>query len=142
MSKHYADASWQGNLIKGSGSYTLRTSGYNGKLSFSSRFEDNKENSSPEELIGAAHASCFSMALAHALDQQGFKVQKIETSAEVTLSKSDAGFSISEVLLKTSVNAEDIDHDKFHEIANEAKNTCPVSRALTGTSVKLEAELA
>ena len=71
MSKHYANASWEGNLIKGRGKYTLKTSGYEGNLRFSSRFEDDKTASSPEELIGAALASCYSMALAHALDQAG-----------------------------------------------------------------------
>ncbi|MEQ8547582.1 MAG: hypothetical protein RIC03_06710 [Cyclobacteriaceae bacterium] len=67
MSKHFAQASWEGNLPQGKGHYTLKTSGFKGQLSFSSRFEDNREASSPEELIAAAHASCFSMALSHAL---------------------------------------------------------------------------
>jgi osmotically inducible protein OsmC len=85
MSKHYANANWDGNLLKGSGKYTLKTSGYVGNLKFSSRFEDDKSASSPEELIGAALASCYSMALAHALDQAGNPSDKIETAAEVTI---------------------------------------------------------
>ncbi len=142
MSKHYASAQWEGNLIKGNGKYTLKTSGYQGSLSFPSRFEDDKSASSPEELIGAAHASCFSMAFSHALDQAGFKPEKIETSAEVTLLKKEAGFKITTILLKTKASVKDIDKDKFMQIAEEAKKNCPVSQALTGADIKLEAILA
>ncbi len=141
MSKHFAFAYWEGNLPKGNGKYTLKTSGYEGSLKFSSRFEDDKSASSPEELIGAAHASCFSMALAHALDQAGFSPEKIETAAEVTLSKVEGGFKISGVLLKTKGKVDGIDKEKFLEIAGQAKKGCPVSKALTGTEISLEAEL-
>jgi osmotically inducible protein OsmC len=141
MSKHYANAKWEGNLVKGKGQYTLKTNGAQGNLSFSSRFEDDKSASSPEELIGAALASCFSMALSHALDKAGFKPEKVETSAEVTLGKSDAGFSISDILLKTKGKVGGVDKAKFLEIAEEAKKGCPVSRALTGTKISLEAQL-
>ncbi len=141
MSKHYANANWEGNLVKGKGKYTLKTSGYEGKLSFSSRFEDDKTASSPEELIGAALASCYSMALAHALDQSGNPSEKIETSAEVSLVKAADGFSISEILLKTKAKVKTMDKNKFIEIAENTKKGCPVSKALTGTVIKLEAEL-
>jgi len=141
MSKHYASAYWEGNLPKGNGSYILKTSNHVGSLKFSTRFEDDKSASSPEELIGAAHASCFSMALSHALDQGGYTPIKVDTDAEVTLSKTDGGFAITEILLKTKANVNNIDNDKFQEIANGAKEGCPVSKALTGTSIKLEAEL-
>jgi lipoyl-dependent peroxiredoxin len=141
MSKHFANAVWEGNLLKGSGVFTLKTSGYKGKLSFPSRFEDNKEASSPEELIGAAHASCFSMAFAHALDQAGFKPENVKTEAEVTLAKIPEGFSITEILLKTKVKVAGIDKEKFLEVASGAKEGCPVSRALKGINIKLEAEM-
>lgn len=141
MSKHYANANWEGNLTKGKGKYTLKTSGYEGNLNFSSRFEDDKSASSPEELIGAALASCYSMALAHALDQAGNTPEKIETSAEVTLSKSPEGFSISEILLRTKGKVSGITKEKFREAAEKTKSGCPVSRALTGTNIRLEAEL-
>lgn len=141
MSKHYANARWQGNLVNGKGTYTLKTSGYEGSMSFSSRFEDNKQASSPEELIGAAHASCFSMALAHALDQKGYKPEEIETAAEVTLAKTGDSFSINEILLKTKVTVSDIEKEKFEEIAKDAKENCPVSKALKGVNIKLEAHL-
>lgn len=141
MSKHFANAYWDGNLVKGNGKYTLKTSGFVGSLNFSSRFEDSKEASSPEELIGAALSSCFSMALAHALDQAGFKPEKVETAAEVTLTKGEAGFSITDILLKTKAKAGGVENSKFQEIAQQTKKGCPVSRALTGTNIRLEAEL-
>lgn len=142
MSKHNANASWEGNLVQGKGKYTLKTSGYEGNVRFTTRFEDDKSASSPEELIGAALASCFSMALAHALDQAGHKPGKIDTSATVTLAKGAEGFSISEILLITKGSAESIDQNKFLEIAGKTKTSCPVSRALTGTKIVLEATLA
>jgi osmotically inducible protein OsmC len=141
MSKHYANANWDGNLVKGKGKYTLKTSGYEGNLSFSSRFEDDKTASSPEELIAAALASCYSMALANALDKAGSPSEKVETSAEVSLGKSTDGFAISEILLKTRAKVKSIDKKKFLEIAEATKKGCPVSKALTGTSIKLEAEI-
>lgn len=141
MSKHYANAHWDGNLLKGSGKYTLKTSGYVGSLKFISRFEDDKTASSPEELIGAALASCYSMALAHALDQAGSPSDKIETSAEVTIAKVGDGFSITEILLKTTGKVKGIEKNKFQEIALKTKSGCPVSKALTGTTIKLEAVL-
>ncbi len=139
MSKHYANAYWEGNLPKGNGKYTLKTSGHVGSLKFTTRFEDDKSASSPEELIGAAHASCFSMAFSHALDQGGFTPEKIETEAEVTLGKIEGGFAITGILLKTRVKVSDIADDKFNEIANAAKENCPVSKALTGVKIELEA---
>ena len=141
MSKHYAHARWEGNLTEGKGKYTLKSSGYEGKLTFSSRFEDNKEASSPEELIGAAHASCLSMAFAHALSQAGYKPEKIETDAEITLAKAGDSFAITEILLKTTGRVSGIDEKKFGEIAGDAKENCPVSRALKAVNVKLEAKL-
>jgi osmotically inducible protein OsmC len=141
MSKHYANANWDGNLLKGSGKYTLKTSGYVGSLKFSSRFEDDKTASSPEELIGAALASCYSMALAHALDQAGSPSEKIETSAEVTIAKVGDGFTITEILLKTTGKVKGIENAKFQDIALKTKSGCPVSKALTGTTIKVEAVL-
>jgi lipoyl-dependent peroxiredoxin len=141
MSKHFASASWNKTLVQGNGNFRLHTSGYEGGLTFSSRFEDNKDASSPEELIGAAHASCFSMAFAHALDKAGFKPEKIETEAVVTLAKTGDAFSITEILLKTRGNVPAIHKDKFEEIAKDAKENCPVSRALKSINIVLQAEL-
>lgn len=141
MSKHYANASWEGNLLKGNGKYNLPASKYEGSVKYTTRFEDDRSASSPEELIGAALASCFSMALAHALDQAGHKPEKVETSAEVTLEKTDNGFAITDILLKTAGEVQGIDEKKFNEIAEKTKTGCPVSKALTGTKIRLEAEL-
>ncbi|HEX2970503.1 MAG TPA: OsmC family peroxiredoxin [Bacteroidales bacterium] len=141
MSKHYANAFWEGNLSGGNGKYTLQSSHYEGTLSFSSRFEDDKSASSPEELIGAALASCYSMALAHELDQFGHKPEKIETSASVTLEKTSNGFGITDILLKTRGTVQGVDEKTFKEAAEKTKTGCPVSKALTGTNIRLEAEL-
>ncbi len=141
MNKFYANAIWEDNLAKGKGVYTLKSSGYKGEYSFSSRFGDNKKLSSPEELIGAAQASCFSMAFSHTLDQSGYKPEKIETEVEVTLLKTNNGFYISEILLKTKGKVAGIDKDKFVEVAKIAKETCPVSKALKATNIVLEAQL-
>jgi osmotically inducible protein OsmC len=141
MSKHHANAVWTGNLKEGNGKYKLSTNGYEGSIKFSSRFEDDKSASSPEELIGAALASCYSMALAHALDQQGFKPERIDTSAEVTLSNTGGGFSITEILLKTNGKVTGVEKEKFLEIAEKTKSECPVSRALKATNIRLEAQM-
>ncbi|MFO8021466.1 MAG: OsmC family peroxiredoxin [Perlabentimonas sp.] len=141
MSKHYAHARWMGNLPEGKGKYILKTSGYEGDLTFSSRFEDSKDASSPEELIGAAHASCFSMAFANALSQAGYKPEKIETDAVVTLAKAADGFTITEILLNTTGKVSGINKQKFEEIASDAKENCPVSKALKAVNIKLEAML-
>jgi lipoyl-dependent peroxiredoxin len=141
MSTHYASAIWHGNLVKGNGKFKLKTSGYEGAYRFTSRFEDDKSSSSPEELIGAAHASCFSMAFSHALDQSGFTPEMIETVAEVTLAKVGDGFGITEILLKAKGKVPGIGKEKFLEIANDAKENCPVSKALKVPVIKLVAEL-
>ncbi len=141
MSKHYANALWEGNLLKGNGKYTLPTSKYEGTVKYATRFEDDKSASSPEELIGAALASCYSMALANALDQAGHKPVRIETSAAVTLEKTDNGFAITDILLKTEGNVQGVNDEKFREIAENTKTGCPVSKALKGTNIRLEANL-
>lgn len=141
MSKHYANANWEGNLKDGKGKYTLKASGYQGGVTANSRFGDDRTASSPEELIGAALASCFSMALAHDLDSSGFTPQKVETSAEVQIAKTDSGFGITEILLRSIGRVKGIEKEKFLEIAEKTKSSCPVSKALTGTNIKLEAQL-
>lgn len=141
MSKHFSNATWEGSLVEGKGEYNLKTSGFKGRLTFSSRFEENREASSPEELIAAAHASCFSMALAHALSQKGYKPEKIDTDAELILAKAGDSFTISEITLKTSGKVADISAQEFEEEAKDAKVNCPVSKALSAVNIKLEANL-
>lgn len=124
-----SSATWEGDLRSGEGNMALGSGAWEGPFSFASRFEDGEE-SNPEELIGAAHAGCFSMAFANELDDAGFDPQSVSTDAEVHLEQVDGGFGITKVALTTEVEVPDIDADIFEEIATDAKENCPVSKAL------------
>ena len=114
---------------------------YDGPYSFSSRFEDGT-GTNPEELIAAAHAGCFSMALSGALGRAGHDPDSVSTTAAVHIEKGDTGFSITRVHLTTQAVVPGIEQAQFEEIANEAKAGCPVSRALAGVEITLDATLA
>lgn len=133
-----AHAQWNGNLLKGKG--TMKMAAWEGPYSFSSRFEEGA-GTNPEELIAAAHAGCFSMALAHELAQAGYDPQTVSTTAKVTVEKVDGGFGITRSHLETEVTVPGIDNDAFQKIAQAAKAGCPVSRALAGVEITLEARL-
>jgi lipoyl-dependent peroxiredoxin len=135
-----ATAEWKGDLKGGSGELSSPTGAVSGAYSFSSRFEEG-EGTNPEELIAAAHAGCFSMALSNALAQHGHAPESVKTEARVHLEKGDAGFSIARIVLKTEARVADIDEDHFREHAEEAKKGCPVSRALQAVDIELEARL-
>jgi lipoyl-dependent peroxiredoxin len=135
-----ATAEWKGDLKGGSGELSSPTGAVSGAYSFSSRFEEG-EGTNPEELIAAAHAGCFSMALSNALAQHGHAPESVKTEARVHLEKSDAGFSITRIVLKTEARVADIDEDHLREHAEEAKKGCPVSRALQAVEIELEARL-
>lgn len=141
MSTHYASARWQGNLPEGQGTIRIDEIGFSKPYSFPSRFED-KQGLSPEQLIGAAHAGCFSMAFAHALSEEGYEPESISTEAEVELAKAGGGFEISTVKLKTKCSVKDISQEKYQAIAGQASKNCPVSKALKGVDIQLEAQLA
>jgi osmotically inducible protein OsmC len=141
MAIRTAKAQWDGNLQQGRGSMSFGSGAWTGQYSFASRFEEGT-GTNPEELIGAAHAGCFSMAFANALAKQGFEPKRVSTTANVHLTKGDAGFSISTVELRTDAEVPGIDDAKFQQIAEEAKKGCPVSKALAGTQIKLDAKLA
>ena len=139
--KRTGSAVWLGNLKQGTGS--LSTAGgalHDTPYSFGSRFE-NGAGTNPEELIAAAHAGCFSMAFAAALGKNGFNPKRVNTTANVHLTKGDAGFSINLIELQTEASVPGIDEAKFQEIAETAKKTCPVSKALAGPEIKLQAKL-
>ncbi len=104
---------------------------YSGPFSFMSRFEEGK-GTNPEELIGAAHAGCYSMFLSALISNEGFSSQKIETTASVTLGNDDKGPIISKILLECSVSCKGLDSKKFNELAQAAKEGCPVSRLYSG----------
>ena len=133
-------AVWNGNLVDGNGKVVVGNGSYEGAYSFSSRFEEG-EGTNPEELIGAAHAGCYSMELAHELHQAKFSPQRIETQANVHLIKSEKGFDISEIELITKAKVSGISEKDFKDIAKSAKKNCPVSRALTGVKINLQATL-
>ena len=135
-----ARAVWQGGLKDGKGTVGLGSGAFNGSYSFSTRFEEEK-GTNPEELIGAAHAGCFSMALSGILGRAGFSPKKIETNAKVHIEKVGEGFKITKVMLDTVAEIPKIDEATFREHAETAKKGCPVSQALTGTEIVLEAKL-
>jgi lipoyl-dependent peroxiredoxin len=141
MPKRTAEAKWNGQLKDGKGSMKFGSGAFEGAYSFSSRFEEGT-GTNPEELIGAAHAGCFSMAFSAELGKAGFNPKSVETKATVHLTKSDAGFTISKIDLDCVAHVPDIDNAKFQEIAEGAKKGCPVSRALGGVEIALNAKLA
>ncbi len=136
-----ANAEWKGDLTSGTGTLSTESGAVQGRYSFSSRFEEG-EGTNPEELIGAAHAGCFSMALAAGLSRSGHTPDSVETEASVHLTKGDAGFSITRIDLNTVVHVEGIDDATFQEHAEAAKKGCPVSGALSAIEIRLEARLA
>ena len=135
-----AKAQWQGDLPKGKGAVELGSGAFSGAYSFGSRFEDGP-GTNPEELIGAAHAGCFSMALANALGQQGFTPTSVHTEAKVGLEKGDEGFAITTITLVTEAVVPEVTQETFAEVAEQAKQGCPVSKALAGVKIGLQATL-
>ena len=140
MAVRSASAQWDGTLQQGRGVMSLGSGAFQGAYSFASRFEDGT-GTNPEELLGAAHAGCFSMALTAALGRGGFNPQSVHTDARVHLEKQPEGFAITRVELVTEAHVPGIDPAKFQEIAEGAKKGCPVSKALAGTQITLEARL-
>lgn len=135
-----AEAEWKGNLSRGSGQMKLGSGAFEGSFSFPSRFEDGP-GTNPEELIGAAHAGCFSMALSHMLSEAGHIPDVVHTKTKVHIDKVDEGFKITTIELQTEAKVPGINEEAFREKAEAAKEGCPVSQALTGTDIKLEAKL-
>jgi osmotically inducible protein OsmC len=124
-----ADAEWKGDLKQGSGVMKLSSGAYEGAYSFKSRFESGT-GTNPEELIAAAHAGCFSMALSNNLAQAGHTPEHVHTTAKVHFERDDKGPLIKQIDLVTEVKAPGLDQAKLQEIAEKAKAGCPVSRAL------------
>lgn len=141
MAERTAKATWNGTLTDGEGTMALGSGAFEGKFSFATRMGD-EPGTNPEELIGAALAGCYTMALNATLGKEGFTINGITTNAKVHFGKDDAGFAISKIDLVTEAKVQGIDDAKFQEIAAKVKTTCPVSRALTGTEIVLNASLA
>ncbi len=136
MPKRKAEATWNGDLKNGKGKLSFGSGAYEGAYTFKSRFEEGT-GTNPEELIGAAHAGCFSMALSADLAKAGYSPESVTTHSEVSLEDG----SITTILLKADAHVPDIDEDSFQEIAEGAKKNCPVSKALAGVDIKLDASL-
>ena len=134
-----AEAEWKGNLIEGQGHMKMGTA-YDGPYTFRTRMEDGARPN-PEELIAAAHAGCFSMALSAGLGKAGFNPKRIHTKASVHFEKVGDGFAITHIDLTTEAEVPGIDNAKFQEMADGAKKGCPVSKALAGTTINLKATL-
>jgi lipoyl-dependent peroxiredoxin len=141
MPARTANARWEGGLKDGKGNMRLGGGAFEGQYSFSSRFEDGV-GTNPEELIAAAHAGCFSMALSAGLERAGHSPNSVETTAQVHLSPADGGFRISRIDLTTSADVPGIDADAFQQAAQAAKEGCPVSKALAAVEITLDASLA
>ncbi len=140
MPTRNANAVWEGNLKEGNGRVKLGSGAFEGKYSFATRFES-APGTNPEELIAAAHAGCFSMALAAGLGKAGFNPQRVATTAKVTLDKVGEGFKITKIVLETEAAIPNIDDKTFQEHASKAKAGCPVSQALAATPIDLNAKL-
>jgi lipoyl-dependent peroxiredoxin len=132
---------WKGDLKTGSGTLGAESGTLEGvAYGFASRFESGK-GTNPEELLGAAHAACYSMALAAAISDAGFKVTSIRTEDSVHLDKHEAGFSITRIDVSTEASVEGIDEGEFQKLAEDTKKSCPVSQALSSVYITLSAKL-
>ena len=141
MTVRKADAIWKGSLREGAGELALESGAFRGPYTFKSRFEHGKETN-PEELLGAAHAGCFTMALTAALGREKVLPTDIHTTAAVHLEQVAGGFSITRIQLKTRAKVPGVTAERFAALAADAKQNCPVSRALAGVEITLDAALA
>lgn len=135
-----ANAQWSGSLKEGKGTMKSQSGVLNSNFSFSSRFEDG-QGTNPEELLAAAHAGCYSMAFSAMLGEHGYTVEHIKTKDKVHLVQDEGGFKISKIDIITSARVPDIDEVYFRKYAEETKDNCPVSIALSGVEFTLNATL-
>ena len=140
MAVREAKATWEGKLMDGKGTVEVESGLFQGSYSFQTRFGEER-GTNPEELLGAAHAACYSMALSSMLEKSGFEPVSISTEASVYIDKVGDGFKITKILLETSGDVPGIDEKTFLKYALEAKIGCPVSQALAATPIELEATL-
>jgi lipoyl-dependent peroxiredoxin len=141
MPRRTAEARWDGSLQEGKGTMRMASGAYEGPYSFQSRFEEG-DGTNPEELIAAAHAGCFSMALSAELGRAGHSAESVETTATVHLDKVEGGFAIKRIELDTQARVPGIEDSEFQEVAEGAKKGCPVSQALAAVeSIELRASL-
>jgi lipoyl-dependent peroxiredoxin len=141
MPTRTSTAEWSGNLARGSGTMALGSGAFEGSYSFASRFESG-DGTNPEELIAAAHAGCFSMALAAVLSADDHVPDSVRTTAEVTIETVEGNPTITRSELSTEVKVDGLDEAEFEKYADQAKDGCAVSRALGAIEIRLEAKLA
>lgn len=134
------EAEWKGGVPEGSGSVSVQSGAFKGSYGFKSRMEDGP-GTNPEELIGAAHAACYSMALSLALAQAGHVPKSVHTTSKVHLEKRDDGYMIPLIELVTEGDVPGIDNEEFQKLANATKTGCPVSKALAAVEMTLSAKL-
>lgn len=140
MAVRTAEARWSGTLKEGNGHLKLGSGAYEGQYNFNSRFEEGT-GTNPEELLGAAHAGCFSMALNAGLERAGFTANYVQTSAKVHLTRGDDGLAISKIDLTTEAEVPGIDDAKFQEFVQDTLKNCIVSRALSAVEMTVSATL-
>ncbi|RDV10759.1 OsmC family peroxiredoxin [Pontibacter diazotrophicus] len=130
MKKHKAEARWNKGLKDGNGEVKTGNGAVQAKYTYASRFGDSNSGTSPEELIGAAHAGCFSMFLSALMGNENLSPEYVETKANVYLGEKDGGPLIEKIELTTEARVDGLDNDKFQELVQKAKDGCPVSKAL------------
>ena len=140
MPTRTAEADWNGSLLEGKGKLSLGSKAFSGAYDWKGRSGDGA-GTNPEELIAAAHAGCFSMALSHQLAQAGHPPTRVHTTAKVNFEKQAEGFAITRIDLSTEAQVPGIDDAQFQKFANGAKEGCPVSKALKATPIHLTARL-
>lgn len=140
MPTRQAHATWEGDLPTGQGRMTLGSGAYEGAYSFQTRMGD-EPGTNPEELIGAALAGCFSMALSLGLSQAGATVRRIQTDARIHFEQQEGHWTITHIDLRTEAEVTGVDQAAFQAIAEDTKVNCPVSRALAATEIRLDARL-
>ena len=140
VSRH-AEASWQGTVPDGGGQIALGSGAFQGAFTLRNRVEDEVKGTNPEELIAAAEAGCFAMSLANLLEEAGSPPQDLQTTARVRLEQQAEGFRITRIAISTVGDVPGFDAQRFIELAEQAKSTCPVSLALAGTEIVVEARL-
>lgn len=141
MATRKAEADWNGGIMDGKGNLKLESGAFEGAYSFQSRFGDDTKNTNPEELIAAAQAGCYTMALSGNLGRAGFEPTNIHTTAGVKIEKSGDGFHIPNIELETTATVPNLSNEEFQRIAEETKKTCPVSQVLSGAEITLKATL-
>ena len=141
MPSRKAEAEWKGNLAEGGGELKLGSGAWSGPYTFKSRFEEGQSATNPEELLGAAHAGCFTMALTAQLSRAQITPTRIHTTATVKLEKVGDAFSITSIDLETEAEVPGIDDATFQKYALDAKQNCPLSKALKATEINLTAKL-